>query len=229
MRDKRSVRLVVAEPLQLLCDGICSLLESQSGLQVLGSAQTGNEVMQMAEMLRPDILLVAIDLPKVSCVDVLRELPSRSPQTRALVLVDDAQTPRCIQALENGARGILSRSSSKELLYKSIQCVMAGEYWAGREQMANLCRYLREAKQKGDDAKLLTWRETEVVSAILSGSTNKNIASQLSISEETVKHHVTNVFRKFKVSNRLELALYAAQTGLLAQLTETPLSADSDS
>jgi two-component system, NarL family, nitrate/nitrite response regulator NarL len=229
MRDKRSVRLVVAEPLQLLCDGVCSLLESQPGLQVLGSAQTGDEVVQMAETLRPDILLVAIDLPKISCFDVLRELPGRSPQTRALVLVDDAQTPRCIQALENGARGILSRSSSKELLYKSIRCVMAGEYWVGREQMATLCCYLREARQKGDDAKLLTWRETEVVSAILSGSTNKDIANQLSISQETVKHHVTNVFRKFKVSNRLELALYAAQIGLLPQLTETPVSRDSNS
>ncbi len=220
---------MVAEPLQLLCDGVCSLLKSEPDFQVLGHTRTGDDIVQMAATLQPDILLMAMDLPRVSCLDVLRELPSRTPHTRAIVLVDDAQTPRCIQALENGARGIITRNSSKEVLFKSIRCVMAGEYWVGREQMATLFRYLREAKQKGDDAKLLTWRETEVVSAILSGCTNKDIANQFSISEETVKHHVTNVFRKFKVSNRLELALYAAQTGLLAQLTETAVSGDSDS
>jgi two-component system, NarL family, nitrate/nitrite response regulator NarL len=229
MRDKHLIRLVVAEPLQLLREGICSLLESEPGFQVLGEARTGEDVLEMAVDLRPDVLLLGLELPKVPCLDILRELASRSPQTRTVVLVDDPQTPRCFQALEIGARGILSRNASKELLYKSIRCVVAGEYWVGREQMATLCQYLRESKQKGEDAKLLTWRETEIVSAILSGCSNKDIAGQFSISEETVKHHVTNVFRKFKVSNRLGLALYAAQTGLLAQLTEAPRSGDSDS
>jgi two-component system nitrate/nitrite response regulator NarL len=229
MRDKRSVRLMVAEPLQLLCDGVCSLLGSEPDFQVLGHTRTGDDIVQMATTLRPDILLMAINLPRVSCLDVLRQLPSKTPHTRVLVLVDDTQTPRCMQALENGARGILARNSSKDIMFKSIRCLMAGEYWVGHEQMATLFQYLRQSKGKSNDAKLLTWRESEVVSAILSGCTNKDIANQFSISEETVKHHVTNVFRKFNVSNRLELALYAAQTGLLAQLTETPLIGGTDS
>ncbi len=122
-----------------------------------------------------------------------------------------------MQALEHGARGVLAKNSPKEVLFKSIRCVAAGEYWVGREQMANLFQYLRESKRRSAAEPKLTWRESEVVSAILTGHSNKDIAHQYSISEETVKHHITNIFRKLKVCNRLELALYAAQTGMLGQ------------
>lgn len=227
MSPKRSTRLVVAEPLRLLCEGICSLLQGEQDFHVLGCTQLGDEVMSLVGRLEPNILLLAMDTPGVSCLDILRELTSKAPRTRTIVLANDPQRPRCMQALEYGARGVLAKDSPKEILFKSIRCVMAGEYWVGREQMATLFQYLRDYKRKGDGEAHLTWRESEIVSAILAGSSNKDIANRLSISEETVKHHVTNVFRKLKVSNRLELALHAAHTGLLAQLM-TPAGANRD-
>ena len=218
MNDKRSVRLVVAEPLRLLCEGICSLLQAERDFQVLGSTQSGDEVVSLVGRLQPNVLLLALDTSGVSCLDILRELSSQVPRKRVIVLADDPQRPRCMQALEYGAQGVLAKDSPKEVLFKSVRCVMAGEYWVGREQMATLFQYLREYKSKGEGEAQLTWRESEIVSGILSGSSNKDIANRFSISEETVKHHVTNIFRKLKVSSRLELALYAAQTGLLGQL-----------
>ena len=119
-----------------------------------------------------------------------------------------------VEALQLGARGIVLKESATQLLLKSIRSVMAGQYWVGNESVSDLVTTLRdlmvppreEARKKTFG---LTPRELEIISAIVAGYTNKDIAEKFSISEQTVKHHLTNIFDKLGVSNRLELALFA--------------------
>ncbi|HEX4921578.1 MAG TPA: response regulator transcription factor, partial [Candidatus Bathyarchaeia archaeon] len=118
------------------------------------------------------------------------------------------------EALQLGARGVMLKGSPTEILLKAIQTVMAGGYWVGRERVANLVQYLRDLMQSsGEEVRRrrygLTPRELEIVSAVVAGYSNKEIAAHLKISQDTVKHHLSNIFDKTGVSTRVELALLA--------------------
>ncbi len=124
-----------------------------------------------------------------------------------------------MQALQLGARGVVLKDSATQLLLKAIHAVMTGEYWVGRESVSNLVRYLHALMQfANDEARQknfrLTPRELEIVSTVVAGYSNKEIAEYFKISEDTVKHHLSNIFDKLGVSTRLELALFAVNKSL---------------
>jgi DNA-binding NarL/FixJ family response regulator len=124
-----------------------------------------------------------------------------------------------VEALQLGARGVVLKDSATQVLLKAIQTVIAGEYWVHREPVSNLVQYLRTLMQSThDEARQkkfgLTPRELEIVSAVVAGYSNKEIAEYFKISEDTVKHHLSNIFDKLGVSTRLELALFAVNQSL---------------
>ena len=124
-----------------------------------------------------------------------------------------------VEALQLGARGVVLKDSATQLLLKAIHTVMSGEYWVGRESVSNLVQYLRTLMQSSNDEARqrkfgLTPRELEIVSAVVAGYSNKEIAEYFKISEDTVKHHLSNIFDKLGVSTRLELALFAVNQAL---------------
>ena len=142
---------------------------------------------------------------RVRAVDVVESLPGA-----------DAQI---VEALQLGARGVVLKDSATQLLLKAIHTVMSGEYWVGRESVSNLVQYLRTLMQSSNDEARqrkfgLTPRELEIVSAVVAGYSNKEIAEYFKISEDTVKHHLSNIFDKLGVSTRLELALFAVNQAL---------------
>jgi two-component system nitrate/nitrite response regulator NarL len=165
-------------------------------------------------------LLLDMRLPNLSGMDVLREL-GPSSGTRAIVLAASLETNEVTEALQCSARGVVLKEAATESIFRSIDAVMAGQYWiyctgvpsledaltglSGREPVEKLRRY-------GFD---LTKREYDVIKAIAAGCTNKEVANRLSISEQTIKHHVTNIFNKTGVSNRLELTLLAIEKKLV--------------
>ena len=123
------------------------------------------------------------------------------------------------EALQIGARGVVMKEAATQILLKAIRAVMSGQYWVGREPVADLAQYLKAhaAGQQNAKAKSygLTRREIEILSTIVSGLSNKEIAQKFSLSEDTVKHHLTNIFDKLGVSSRLELALFAINNRLI--------------
>ena len=138
---------------------------------------------------------------------------------RVILLTAAAEKSQIVEALQLGARGVVLKDSATQLLLKAIQTVMAGEYWVGRESVSNLVQYLRTLMQSShDEARQkkfgLTPRELEIVSAVVAGFSNKEIAEYFKISEDTVKHHLSNIFDKLGVSTRLELALFAVNQAL---------------
>src|SRR5215469_1516353 len=160
-------------------------------------------------------------MPKHPGLEALRELsvPANASPVRVILLTAAAEKAQIVEALQLGARGVVMKDSATQLLLKAIHTVMAGEFWVGREAVSNLVGYLQTKMQStGEEDKRkkfgLTPREIEIVSAVVAGFANKEIAEYFKISEDTVKHHLSNIFDKLGVSTRLELALFAVNQAL---------------
>lgn len=219
--DKKQIRLVIADDHPIFRDGLRRLLEAESGFKVIGEARDGAEAVKLARQLKPDIMLLDLAMPKHPGLEALRELSTNGGQNsvRVILLTAAAEKNQIVEALQLGARGVVLKDSATQLLLKAIQTVMAGEYWVGRESVSNLVQYLRTLVQSsGEEARQkkfgLTPRELEIVSAVVAGYANKEIAEYFKISEDTVKHHLSNIFDKLGVSTRLELALFAVNQSL---------------
>ena len=218
---KQSVRLVIADDHPIFRDGLRRLLEAESEMKVIGEASDGAEAVKLAKSLKPDILLLDLAMPKHPGLEALRDLsqPANATPVRVILLTAAAEKGQIVEALQLGARGVVLKDSATQLLLKAIQTVMSGEYWVGRESVSNLVQYLRTLMQSShDEARQkkfgLTPRELEIVSAVVAGYSNKEIAEYFKISEDTVKHHLSNIFDKLGVSTRLELALFAVNQAL---------------
>ncbi len=218
---KSQTRIVIADDHPIFRDGLRRLLEAEAEMKVIGEASDGSEAVKLAKQLKPDIMLLDLAMPKHPGLEALRDLsqPANATPVRVILLTAAAEKSQIVEALQLGARGVVLKDSATQLLLKAIQTVLAGEYWVGRESVSNLVQYLRTLMQSThDEARQrkfgLTPRELEIVSAVVAGYSNKEIAEYFKISEDTVKHHLSNIFDKLGVSTRLELALFAVNQAL---------------
>ena len=222
MDNKRSqnIRIVIADDHPIFRDGLRRLLEAEPGLKVIGEASDGNDAVKLARQLKPDVMLLDLAMPRQPGLEALRDLSTGGANgVKVILLTAAAEKHQIVEALQLGARGVVLKDSATQLLLKSIHTVMAGEYWVGREAVSNLVQYLRTQMQASHEESRqkkfgLTPRELEIVSAVVAGYSNKEIAEYFKISEDTVKHHLSNIFDKLGVSTRLELALFAVNQGL---------------
>jgi DNA-binding NarL/FixJ family response regulator len=221
--ERNKTRILIADDHPIFRDGLRKLLETEPDFKVIGEASDGQEAVQLAQELKPDVLLLDLAMPRQPGLDALRELASAAAPVRTILLTVAIEKAQLVEALQLGARGVVLKETSTELLLKSIRSVVAGQYWVGREAVTDLVRVLRELiPAAGEETRKkafgLTPRELEIVSAIVLGFTNRDIARKYNISEDTVKHHLTNIFDKVGVSNRLELALFAIEHRLVGTL-----------
>ena len=210
----RPVTIVIADDHTIFREGLRRLLETERSFRVVGEAGDGAEAVRAVQQLRPEILLLDMAMPRVPGLQALDELSASDSPVRTIVLTAAIEPPKVVEALQHGARGVLLKEASTALLFKCIRCVADGQYWVGREEVGNLVEYMRgEAAAMHDQRERfdLTPREVEIVSAIVAGLSNRDMARQFALSEQTVKHHLTRIYDKLGVSNRLELALYAIQ------------------
>lgn len=219
-RKPQQIRLVIADDHPIFRDGLRRLLEAEPGLKVIGEASDGNDAVKLARQLKPDVMLLDLAMPRQPGLEALRDLSIGGANgVKVILLTAAAEKHQIVEALQLGARGVVLKDSATQLLLKSIHTVMAGEYWVGREAVSNLVQYLRMQMQASNEESRqkkfgLTPRELEIVSAVVAGYSNKEIAEYFKISEDTVKHHLSNIFDKLGVSTRLELALFAVNQGL---------------
>jgi len=218
----KPIRILIADDHPIMRDGLRRLLEAERDFVVAGEARDGHEAVTVTRQLEPDLLLLDFLMPGAPCLEVLRTLTATPLSTRTLLLTANIEPDEIVKALQLGARGVVMKDAASELLMKAIRVVMEGQYWIGRESVAGLVETFRSHMCESVDRRLgLTPRELEIVTTVTAGFTNKEIAQRFSLSEETVKHHLTRIFSKLGVSNRLELALFAISQHLVEPLSET--------
>ena len=218
--DRGSTRILIADEHPIFRDGLRKLIESQRGLSVIGESSVGAEVVRLARELRPDILLLDLGLPRRSGFQILNDLAGLTSPIRTLVMVAAVEEGPILEAFYLGAHGIVLKGSPREVLLKSIRSVIAGQYWLDGESVPIVIEALRKSFPSrngatGEKDYGLTPRELKIVEKIANGSSNKEVGQEFSISERTVKHHLTNVFNKLGLSSRLELAVFALEHGLV--------------
>jgi two-component system, NarL family, nitrate/nitrite response regulator NarL len=215
-RNAEATGILIADDHAIFRDGLRMLLETQPDFRVVGEAKDGEETVSLVRELKPDVLLLDLAMPRFPGLDVLYELARSSTPVRSIVLAAAAERSEMVQAIHLGARAVVLKHSGIQVLLECIHAVMAGRYWVGDENLSDLTEVLRRllpppGSRAASRALGLTARELEVVATVASGYTNKDIAQKFSISEHTVKNHLTNIFDKLGFSNRVELALFATE------------------
>jgi len=217
-----AIRILIADDHPVFRQGLHSIFRNEKEFTVVGEATDGRQALELTKKLTPDILLLDLVMPQLTGLETLRELAGSATPVRTIVLTASIEKEQIVQALQLGARGILLKDAATDVLLSGIRTVMNGQFWVGQSKVTDLVEILHSymPAPTGPTALKqtfgLTARELDVVSAIVSGFTNREIAGKFSISEQTVKHHLRNIFDKVGVSNRLELALFAINHQLVS-------------
>ena len=219
-RTQREIRILIADDHPLVRDGLQTLLATQSDFIVVGTASDGTEALRLAAALAPDVLLLDLSMPGLSGLDVMREMKKADGAIgcRTILLTAAFNRSDITRALQHGARGVVLKNAPMDLLYKSIRKVHEGELWVDRETMGAVVDTLVASDGQPPPASRfgLTPRERDVLRLVVEGDSNKSIAQRLAVGEDTVKHHLTSIFDKTGVSNRLELAVFALHHELVS-------------
>jgi two-component system nitrate/nitrite response regulator NarL len=210
------VRIIIADEHPIFRAGLRRFLETRPDFEIVGETSHGSKAVALVRDLVPDILLLGLGASGCTALEVVQTTASCT-SVGTILLAGSVDTPEVAAAFRLGVRGVVPKDSAADALFKSIDSVMDGHYWVGDKRVSNVAGSLRKLNlaRRRTKAFGLTRRELDIVRAIVNGYTNKQIAQQSSISESTVKRHVTHVFDKLGASNRIEVALFAAHHRLL--------------
>jgi len=201
------IRVLTVDDHPLLRDGIAALLANQSDMQLVGEAANGREAIDLFRKHRPDVTLMDLQMPEMGGIDALSAIRGEFPEARIVVLTTYAGDVQVFRALKAGARGFLLKGLLRKELLETIRAVHAGQKRLPPEVASEV------AEHATDDA--LTPREIEVLRWIAGGNANKEIAAQLSVTEETVKGHVKNILAKLAANDRTHAVTIGLKRGII--------------
>jgi DNA-binding NarL/FixJ family response regulator len=210
------MRILLVEDHPMFRDGLARMLESVEEFEVVGAAVTGEEAVQLAQQLRPNIILMDLNLPKMSGIEATKQIIQKQPETGILVLTMYDDDSSVFAAMRAGARGYLLKEANRNEIIRAIQAVGDGEAIFS-PSIARRMMYYFEAKSKQvqvDVFPQLTEREREVLNHIARGENNAEIASVLGLNQKTVRNHVSNILSKLHASDRAHAIIMAREAGL---------------
>lgn len=209
------IRILIADDHAIVREGLRTLISSKSTLELVGEAFDGEEAILKAEMLKPDVILMDLVMPRRNGLDAIRAIKMKLPDTRILVLTSFAEDDQVFPAIKSGAIGYLLKDSSPEHLLQSIQDVYQGKPSLHPNIALKLMRELNNPRSDLPPVEEpLTEREVTVIKLIAQGLSNAEIATKLTVSDWTVQTHVRNILGKLHLANRTQAALYALREGL---------------
>lgn len=209
------IRIVVADDHPVVRDGLVAILSTQADFAVIGEVGTGREVIERVKVSRPDVILLDLEMPELDGVEALRQLQADKVPVRAIVFTAFDSDERILSAVQAGASGYLLKGAPREEIFNAIRIVNAGGSLLQPVVASRLLRQVSRQQEQDMGAESLTPRETEVLAKLAQGLQNKEIASELVISERTVKFHVSSILGKLGAGNRTEAVALAVQRGLI--------------
>ena len=204
------IRLLIADDHAVVRTGLQHLAATFDDIELVGAAEDGEEAVRLCADRRPDVVLMDLEMPRLDGIEATRRIVASRPEVAVVVLTSFSDQQQILRALDAGAVGYLLKDAEPEELARAIRAAARGE--APLDPRAG--RALLRARAEGSPADALSEREREVLAMVARGLPNKLIARELSISEKTVKAHLTSVFRTIGVTDRTQAALWAERNGL---------------
>lgn len=212
----QTVRILLVDDHRIVREGLISMLHTQPDLKIIGEAGNGYEALERIEQLRPDVVLLDLEMPELDGVHVLKHIRSRFPEVRVVVLTAFASDERILDAVRAGARGYLLKEAALSDVIQAIRVVATGGSHLEASIEARLLGSLERLEHSGQETVALTERERTILHLIARGYSNKTIGDTLHLAERTVKLSVTIIFQKLGVTNRAEAVARALRDHLIA-------------
>jgi NarL family two-component system response regulator LiaR len=212
--SKETIRVLIADDHAIVRKGIRALLATEPEIEVVGEAEDGEQAIAHTQQLAPDVVLMDLVMPGLDGLDATRQIVAQQPRTHILVLTSFAGDDKVFPAIKAGAQGYLLKDSGPEELVQAIQQVFRGESSLHPSIARKLLRELADPTPREPEVDALTEREIEVLQLVAEGHSNREISEQLTISEATVRTHVSNILAKLNLGSRTQAALYALRTGI---------------
>lgn len=214
----QTIHILVADDHPVVRDGLVAMLSTQVDFQVVGASSTGAETVDLAASLQPDVILLDLEMPEMDGVEALRRIRANRSDAKVIVFTAFDTDERILNAVRAGARGYLLKGAPREDIFRAIRVVNEGGSLLEPVVATKLMQQVVEAGKSDRDPGLvepLTPREEEVLQLLAQGKTNKEIASELVVTERTVKFHVSSILRKMDRGNRTEAVRLAVELGLV--------------
>lgn len=225
MTTPTSIRVLVADDHPLFRKGVASLLSAEPGFEVIGEAANGQEAIEKARDLMPDVILMDVSMPGVNGLEATQRIKQEIPYVRIVILTASDEDQNLFEAIKHGAQGYLLKKIDPPTLFRTLRGAMEGEAPLSRGMattlLAEFARQSRRSSPPPTPTGLLTEREKEVLGLLAGGKTNKEIAGALAIAENTVKNHLKNILEKLHLENRVQAATYATREGLVQKPPQT--------
>ncbi len=210
----QTIKILIVDDHAVVRKGIRALLATEADLEVIGEARDGSQAVQLYDDLKPDLLLLDLLMPKMTGVEVIKQIKNDNPQAKILVLTSFAADDQVFPAIKAGAQGYLLKDSDPEDLVTAIHQVNQGESFLSPPIARKVLEEIFQPNEKPLSPDPLTKREIEVLQVLAKGKSNRSIGAELSISETTVRTHVSNILGKLHLASRTEAALYALKEGV---------------
>lgn len=215
-----AIRVLICDDHALFRRGLVMVLESEEGMEIVGEAEDGEQAIRQAEALAPDVVLMDVRMPRVRGIEATRAIAEAVPSTRILMLTVSDEEDDLYEAIKAGAAGYLLKEISIEEVAAAIRSVVSGQSLISPSMASKLLTEFTNLAKKADErhsvpSPRLTERELEVLKLVAKGMSNREIASELYISENTVKNHVRNILEKLHLHSRMEAVVYAVREKLL--------------
>lgn len=215
------IRILIADDHTLFRDGLCALFDSLANIEVVGQAATGEDALVQAEALQPDIILMDIQMPGINGIEATRRITRATPHIGVIVVTMFEDDESVFAAMRAGARGYVLKDADQEEMVRTIEAVARGEALFGPEIAARLMNFFA-APRGAIPASVfpeLTEREREILHLIAQGHNNSYIAGELTLSQKTVRNHVSNILNKLQVADRAAAIVRAREAGFGSALS----------
>ena len=209
------IKILIADDHPVVREGLFAMLSREPDFDVVGDAKDGVEAVNKVKELSPDVVLMDLRMPELDGVEAMNQIKSAKPDTNFIILTTYSDDDYIFRGIEAGARAYLLKDAPREELFKAIRAVHRGESLIQPVVASKLLDRFTELSRRGTSSDDLSEREIEVLQLMATGAANKEISAQLSISQSTVKTHITNIFQKLGVNDRTEAVTQALKKGII--------------